>query len=418
MTVRSIGARLAAVAAGAAAALLLASAPPAAAAPPIGDGEGGVRAKLIERFSSPVYAAAAPGRRNRKLLFVVEQQGVVRVLRRNRKLRKPFIDISDRVLSGGERGLLSIAFHPRYVKNRRFYLYYTDSQGDIRVSQFRRRKGKKTRAKRREREIIDIPHRDAPNHNGGTVAFGPDRRMYIGTGDGGGGCDPPGNAQNPRSLLGKLLRIKPRARGGYRVPRKNPFVGAGPRDEIYSLGLRNPFRFSFDRRTDTIAIGDVGQGEWEEIDYETLAGAAGANFGWNVFEGTEPAGCGVDPGAPIRGAHTEPIHQYRHSGGGHTGCSVTGGLVVRDRRLASLYGRYLFADFCTGDLRSLIPEAAGARDEGGVGVELPSPTSFVEGRRKRVYATSLDGGIYRIKPDRPASREKRAGDGRGRIARK
>lgn len=382
-----------------AAATLLAAGGSAPAAPAVGDGDGGVKLKSIARLDSPVFAATAPGKANRKLLFVVEQGGTVRVLKKNRLRAKPFLDLSDQVLAGGERGLLSIAFDPRYAKNRRLYAYFTDPEGDIRVSQYRRKNDSKLRASNRARPVIEIAHRDAGNHNGGTVAFGPDRKMYLATGDGGGGCDSFGNAQHPGSLLGKLLRIDPKARRGYEVPSDNPFLGTGARNEIYALGLRNPFRFSFDRRQDAIVIGDVGQSSWEEIDFETLLSARGANFGWNTFEGNHASGCGGDFGTPTPEQHSEPIHEYPHDGGGHAGCSVTGGVVVRDKRLPSLYGRYVFADFCTGDLRSLIGTPGGADDEGSAGVDVPSPTSFASGRRGKLYITSQAGSVYRVLPD-------------------
>ncbi len=389
----------------------------APAATAVGDGRGALNLKTIGRFDAPVQVTTAPGRRNRKLLFVVEQEGFVRVVRGSRTLNRPFLDIRDQVLEEGERGLLSIAFDPRYAKNRRFYAYFTDHRGDINVTQYRRRKDSKTRAKSRPRGVIEVQHRGAPNHNGGTVAFGPDGHMYLGTGDGGGGCDSFGNGQNRGSLLGKLLRIDPKPAGGYTVPADNPFLGSATRDEIYSLGLRNPFRFSFDRATKTIAIGDVGQSTWEEVDYESLQTARGANFGWNTFEGTEPAGCGGDPSSPTPAEHSGPIHQYGHSGPGYTGCSITGGVVVRDRGLPTLYGRYVFADYCAGELRSLVPGLEGAAGERGTGLDLGNPTSFAKGRRGRLYATSRSGQLYRIKAAAAATsgagNNKRAGDGRG-----
>ena len=368
-----------------------------AGVPSTGDGEGGVELKQVDTFESPVYATTAPGRANRKLLFVVEQGGIVRVRNDNRTLRKPFLDISKMTEADGERGLLSIAFDPDYVDNRRLYAYYTDSEGDIRVSQFRREKDSRIEAKSRALKVIEIPHRGAANHNGGTVAFGPDGYMYLATGDGGGACDSPGNAQNGDSLLGKLLRIDPKRQRGYRIPSDNPFVGESARDEIYSVGLRNPYRFSFDERNGAIAIADVGQSAVEEINYLALADARGANFGWNRFEGTGTAGCGNDDGAPDQSDHQGPIHQYGHDGQGHTGCSITGGTVVEDKQLSSLYGRYVFADFCTADLRSLIPGSDGARDEGAVGLQLNSPTSFANGRRGQLYVTSLSGGLYHLR---------------------
>jgi len=390
----------------------------AALPPTAGDGDGRLTAKKIDSFDSPVFVTRAPGKANRKLLFVVEQEGIVRVMRRNRTLRRPFLDIRKQVLAGGERGLLSIAFDPRYRKNRRFYVYFTNGDGDIRVSQYRRKRRSKTRATPRQRNVIEIPHRLAANHNGGTVAFGPDDMMYIATGDGGGGCDPRGNAQSSESLLGKLLRIKPRARRGYKIPADNPFVGRGPRDEIYAKGLRNPFRFSF--AGNSILIGDVGQSNWEEINYETLASARGANFGWDAFEGAQRTSadvCGDVSPTPSAAVHDGPIHQYDHGGGR---CSITGGIVARDPQVPSLVGRYLFADFCEGELHSLIPDLGGAVDEGGAGLDLGLPSSINSGRRGRIYVTDLAGSLLRIKEagggpasSRGSERQPLAGDDPG-----
>ena len=185
---------------------------------------GGVKLTDLGNFDSPVHTATAPGKSNRRLLFVVEQGGAVKVIRKGRVLKRPFFDISDRIASGGEQGLLSIAFSPDYARTRRLYAYYTGLNGDIRVSQLRRSKQSKVKADPKSlRKVIQIPHRDAPNHNGGQVAFGPDGNLWLGTGDGGGSCDSDGNSQSKSSLLGKLLRISPSKRGGYTIPGGNPF---------------------------------------------------------------------------------------------------------------------------------------------------------------------------------------------------
>jgi glucose/arabinose dehydrogenase len=355
---------------------------------------GGVGLKRIGRFQAPVYVAAAPG--FPRLLFVVEQGGRVVVLRSGHRRRRPFLDISSLVSSGGERGLLSIAFPPDYPQSRRFYVYYTDNQGDIRVDEFHRRSA--TRAARGSRRaVIQIPHRANSNHNGGQLQFlGP--LLYFGTGDGGSGGDPPNNAQNRESLLGKLLRINPRPSHGrpYTIPADNPFVGRPGRDEIYSYGLRNPFRFSFDTVTAArprIVIADVGQNRFEEVDYERLSAASGANFGWDAFEGfsryTEE-----NSGTPDPGGTTKPIFAYPHSRGGS--CSVIGGYVVRDRSLRGLRGRYVYADLCEGELRSLVPHLRRATGDRRLGLTVPSPSSFGEDDRGRVYVASLEGPVYRL----------------------
>jgi glucose/arabinose dehydrogenase len=356
---------------------------------------GGIALEQIGRFEQPVYVAGAPG--FPKLLFVVEQQGRVVVLKGGHRRPRPFLDLRDLVgFDGGERGLLSIAFLPDYRRSRRFYVYYNDTAGNIRIDEFKRR-GPTRAARGSQRQVIEIPHPVNANHNGGQMQFlGED--LYLGTGDGGSGGDPPNNAQNREVLLGKLLRIDPRPRGGapYSAPPDNPFVGRPGRDEIYSYGLRNPFRFSFDTVTakrPRIAIGDVGQNQFEEIDYTTLAAASGANFGWDAFEGfasydDENSGT-ADPGGT-----TKPIFAYSHSRGGS--CSVIGGYVVRDRDLPSLYGDYVYADLCEGRLRSLVPHLKRASGEHLLGLAVESPASFGEDDAHHLYVCSLEGPVFRL----------------------
>jgi glucose/arabinose dehydrogenase len=354
----------------------------------------GVALKRIGNFESPVYITGAPG--FPRLLFVVEQGGTVRVLHRGRRLRRPFLDISGLVSAGGERGLLSIAFPPDYRRSKRLYVYFTDDQGDIRVDEFRRRSA--TRAARDSRRpVIEIPHRANSNHNGGQLQFHGDL-LFFGTGDGGSAGDPPNNAQDRASLLGKLLRIDPRPSGGrpYSVPDGNPFVDRPGRGEIYSYGLRNPFRFSFDRVTAPkarLAIADVGQDSFEELDYLGVGRAAGANFGWDAFEGFAPY-AGANSGTPDPGGTIKPIFAY----GRERGCTIIGGYVVGDPRLPSLRGRYLYADLCEGELRSLVPDLKRATDDRKLGLSVSTPTSFGEDTRGRIYVTSLDGPAYRLVP--------------------
>jgi glucose/arabinose dehydrogenase len=353
---------------------------------------GGLELRRLGSFAAPVYVAAPPG--HSRLLLVVEQRGTIRVLRGGRELRRPFLDLSDRVRYGGEQGLLSMAFDPRYRRNRRFFVYYVDGRGDIRVDSLRTNSGDPTRADRRSRRgLIDVPHPTFANHNGGQLQFGPDGMLYMGTGDGGGAGDTAGNAQDTSSLLGKLLRLDPKPAGGYRTPRSNPFAKGSGRREVYSLGLRNPYRFSFDRRTGDLWIGDVGQDAWEEVDRVGDAGAPGANFGWNLFEGLHPfEGEAGDPARRYR----PPVFEYSSRGGGT--CAITGGYVVRDRSLPALAGRYLYADFCGGQIRSL---DAGSRHPGRTdrptGLSVAFPSSFGEGARGRIYVTSLTGPVYQIR---------------------
>ncbi len=350
--------------------------------------------KRIGSFSAPTYVAAAPG--FPRLLFVTEQAGLVRVLSGGKRLRRPFLDIRGLVSSGGERGLVSGAFPPDDRRSGRFYAYYTDRSGDIRVDEFRR-SGATRAARGSRRAVIRIPHRENANHNGGQLQFlGP--LLFLGTGDGGGAGDPANNAQNRESLLGKLLRIDPRPRGGrpYTAPADNPFVGRAGRDEIYSYGLRNPYRFSFDTTSAAgprIAIADVGQDRFEELDYLGVTAARGANFGWDAFEGRSPyrgAGSGTpDPGGTVR-----PIHVY----GRARGCTIVGGYVVRDPRLPGLRGRYVYADLCDGTLRGLLPRLGGARGDRSLGLSVSTPSSFGEDAQGRLYVASLEGPVYRLVP--------------------
>lgn len=350
--------------------------------------------KRIGRFEDPVYITAAPG--FPRLLFVVEQGGKVIVLDHGRPRSHPFLDLSGEISSGGERGLLSIAFPPDYASSRRFYAYYTDPAGNIRIDEFKRR-GPTRAAAGSRRKVIVIPHPVNANHNGGQMQFLGDL-LYFGTGDGGSGGDPPNNAQNKDVLLGKLLRIDPRPSDGrpYTVPASNPFVGRPGRDEIYSYGLRNPFRFSFDTVSGgqpRIAIGDVGQNRVEELDYTTVAAAAGANFGWDAFEGFSTYE-DENSGTPDPGGTVKPIYAYPHSRGGS--CSIIGGYVVRDRSLRSLYKRYVYADLCEGQLRSLVPHLGRAGGDHKLGLHVDSPSSFGEDGHGHLYVASLDGPVFRL----------------------
>jgi len=355
----------------------------------------GLGLKRIGRFDTPTYVAGAPG--FPKLLFVVEQPGRIVVLRGGHRLRRPFLDIRSLVGFGGERGLLSAAFPPDYAKSRRFYVYYTDLAGDLRVDELKRKNA--TRAARSSRRtVLRIPHRAHSNHNGGQLQF-LGRLLYLGTGDGGSAGDPPNNAQNKDSLLGKLLRIDPRPSGGrpYTVPASNPFVGRPGRDEIYSYGLRNPFRFSFDTVTakrPRIAIADVGQSRFEELDYTTVAAARGANFGWDAFEGFAPYR-DENSGTPDPGGTTRPIMAYDHGRDGGS-CSIVGGYVVGPGGPSALRGRYLYTDYCAGELRSLVPHLRRAAHDRRLGLHVPFPTCFGEDNRGRIYVCSQEGPVYRL----------------------
>jgi glucose/arabinose dehydrogenase len=378
---------------------------PAAAGPPAGSADAapgeataepsaakGVRLRRVGSFDAPVYLTSPPGDRARQ--FVVEQGGRVRIIRDGRTLGDPFLDISDQVTAGGEQGLLSIAFAPDYRTSGLFYVYFTDEDGDQRIVEYRRRDADHADPGS-ARLVLRMPD-DESNHNGGLLLYGPDDLLYVGTGDGGGGGDQHGsrgNAQDLGSLLGKILRIDPRAAGGrpYSVPQDNPFVGrSGARGEVYAYGLRNPWRFSFDRRTGALTIGDVGQGEWEEIDYVARGRGRGANFGWRPFEGRAQ----YTPGESAPG-HVQPVIVRSHGDGN---CSITGGVVVRDRNVPALRGRYVFGDFCRGRVESAKLAGGRARGVRNTSLRVSNLSSFGEDAQGRVYVLSLGGPVFRIVP--------------------
>jgi glucose/arabinose dehydrogenase len=346
-----------------------------------------LKLKRVGRFDSPVYATSAPGGPG---LFVVEQPGRIRVLHKGKK--HTFLDIRSNVLFGGEQGLLSVAFAPDYETSGLFYVYYVTQGGDLAIEEYHRAtpfRADPTSARR----VLTVSHPGESNHNGGQLQFGPDGLLYIGTGDGGGAGDPDNSAQDTNSLLGKLLRIDPRDSGGspYTSPVGNPFAGGGGRPEIYAVGLRNPFRFSFDLVSQGgpyLAIGDVGQDRFEEVDYKTVAGANGANFGWNDYEGFSRFD-GGDPPLPSR--HDQPIKVY---GLGGANCALIGGYVVGT--IKGLKGRYVYGDFCTGKLRSLVPTLGGARKDRSAGVRVPMLSSFGQTETGQIYATSLNGPVFRL----------------------
>lgn len=364
-------------------------------APPVAPAAKRIRLARIGTFDQPTYLTAPPGSRTRQ--FVTERDGVIRVRRNGRRLATPFLDIRDLVDTEGEGGLLSMAFSPGYNSNRRFYVYFTDSTGDVRIEEFKRSRGSRDRAVRNSRRRVLVQrHRASGNHKGGQLQFGPDEMLYAAIGDGGGGGDPFNNAQNLGTLLGKLIRIDPLPTRGrrYRIPRGNPFRSpGGARGEIYGYGLRNPYRFSFDRRTGNLALSDVGQSEVEEVSFVRRfrgrsAPRAGVNFGWSVFEGRRRFKSGTARN------HLRPALQRFHRRDGV--CSITGGYVVRDRKLIGLRGRYIYGDLCVSRLRHARLRHPSARGDRASGLRVASLVSFGEDAFGRVYAVSLDGPVYRL----------------------
>jgi hypothetical protein len=347
----------------------------------------------IGNFTSPVYVTSLP---DPDRLLVVEQGGRVELWRDG--VSSPFLDIHDRVVSGNEQGLLSVAVAPDYASSGHIYVYYTQSgTGDLQIDEYTASGATAPESSRRP--LLTIPHPTYANHNGGQLQFGPDGYLYISTGDGGGSGDPGENAQSVDSLLGKLLRIDPHASGGqpYSSPPDNPFVGIAGRDEVWGFGLRNPWRFSFDAVTGDLLLGDVGQSAWEEIDFAPRASGGGRriNFGWDCREGRhvfEPTGC--------VGPFTDPIFEYPNPG---TGAAIAGGYVVRDQSVGDLYGRYVYADTYAGQIRSLVPalpDAQGDRSEDLPHVDLVS--SFGQDTCLRVYVVSLSGPVSRLIGNTPA----------------
>ena len=348
-------------------------------------GGGQVRLEKVGDFDQPDYVTQAPGSDD---LYVVERQGSVRIVRGGEIVSTPALDIRDRVTSDGEeQGLLSIAFPPDFQSSREVYAYYTGLNQDQYVVGYRVAADGSFDADS-ERLILHMAD-FASNHNGGLLLFGPDGLLYIGTGDGGIADDPQRNGQNTDSLLGKILRIDPHPSGDrpYTVRSPGP-LGEGARPEVCDYGLRNPWRFSFDRASGALLIGDVGQNTMEEIDYVPADRVCGNNFGWSAFEGNDRFN--EDQTAPNA---VPPILTYSHDDGG---CSVTGGYVVRDRGLPSLYGRYVYGDFCVGELRSLEPATPRARDDRSLGLDVSSLSSFGEDNAGHIYAVSLEGPVYRL----------------------
>lgn len=347
-------------------------------------------------ISRPV-AIASP-RDGTRRIFVVGQEGRIWIVRNGTKLATPFLDIRAKVSCCGERGLLGIAFHPAYATNRRFFVFYTDANGSLVVSRFVASSTNANRAATGERVILRIAHAQYANHNGGQLAFGPDGYLYIGTGDGGGAGDPLRSGQSRRTLLGKILRIDVNhvtATHNYTIPPTNPYAtSTTSRREIWSFGLRNPWRFSFDRRTGDLWIGDVGQDRYEEVDRALRSGGGGraVNFGWSVMEGFacyRPAtGCSTT-------GKRLPLAVYGHGATGN--CAVVGGFAYRGSRYPALAGLYLFGDYCSGRIWRVA--AGGASRQSPVLLRDTSLmiSAFGEDQAGELYvADYASGRIYHI----------------------
>jgi glucose/arabinose dehydrogenase len=349
--------------------------------------------EITSAVAFPVDLASPPGDATR--LFVVEKAGRIRIIKDGALLPTAFLDIVSRVSSNGERGLLGLAFTPDFATSGRFVISYSNSSGDTRISTMRTGTDP-DRADGGSEQVILSVNQPFSNHNGGQVAFGPDGMLYIGLGDGGSGGDPQGNGQDPNTLLGKLLRLEVLGDGSARVPADNPFVGqAGRRPEIWSTGLRNPWRFSFDPSTGDLYIADVGQGALEEVNVVTAASGRGRglNFGWKIMEGTN---CFSPSSGCDQTGLTLPVLTY----GRGDGCSVTGGYVYRGANVPDVVGHYFYADYCTSWIRSFRFQggAATARQEWtGISVAGGVTTFGVDGSGEMYVATNA-GRVYKIVP--------------------
>ena len=373
-----------------------------------------IATRVASGFDAPVFATAAPGDPDR--LYVVEKTGQIRILDplTGTVNSADFLTVPQgQIKTGGEQGLLGLAFHPNYASNGLFYVYLTNSAGNIQVRSYSRDTANPDQANAASGDVIlTIAHPVNANHNGGWISFGPDGYLYIATGDGGAGGDPPNNAQNVNSLLGKMLRIDVNSDGfpgdpsrDYAIPADNPFVGANGADEIWAIGLRNPWRPSFDRVTGDLYIADVGQDRYEEVNFQAAGAAGGLNYGWKVMEGLNVYD-GTIPGNPLPGSPvlTDPVIAYPHASDGTGGFSVTGGYVYRGPS-DGLQGSYLYADFVTNQLwsfRMVNGAAVDAANRTGqlveVGGSVDQIASFAEDGHGNLFIIGLDGEIFLLDP--------------------
>jgi glucose/arabinose dehydrogenase len=351
---------------------------------------GAVNVKLtpIAQVDDPTALATRQGD---NALYVTEQVGRVRAVRDDQLAPEPVLDITSDVQSGGEQGLLGLAFSP---DGTRMYVHYTNRSGDTRLDEYTMSGATPDPATRRQ--VLEAPGLQ-PNHNGGEVDFGPDGMLYIGLGDGGGAGDsgsghaPGGNGQSLDTLLGKILRIDPTPAGGrpYTIPPDNPFANGGGRPEIWAYGLRNPWRFTWDRETDDLWIADVGQNAWEEIDFVAGGRGAGMNFGWNPLEGTHEFAGDPPPNA------VPPIFEYPLDGGA---CAAIGGYVYRGSKIPALRGAYLYSDYCDSGIRALVEQDGRVTDQRDLGPRGNQVTSFGENPDGELYVLSQGDGLQRVDP--------------------
>lgn len=349
-----------------------------------------ILAPMVEGLEQPTYLAAAVD--GSGLLYVTEQAGRIRVIRDGALVEAPFLDITDRVgSSGNEQGLLSLVFAPDFAQSRKAFINYTDAAGDTVIAGVLVAPDGLTADPASEWQVLKIGQ-PYSNHNGGQLKFGPDGMLYIGMGDGGSAGDPQNLAQNVSDLLGKMLRIDVSASTAdapYAVPADNPSFGPDAKPEIWAVGLRNPWRFSFDRASGDMFIADVGQNAVEEVNMQPAASRGGENYGWKLREGFE------EYAGPNSDAFTDPVWQYAH---GEDGCSVTGGYVYRGSALPQLVGAYIYADYCSGKIWALRGGADGQWTNEALFDTAYSITSFGEGADGELFVIDREGTIYRLAP--------------------
>ncbi len=353
---------------------------------------GAVRLRLVGTLDSPVAMAV---RRADSALYVAEQTGRVVAIRSGAVDPTPVLDLTGQITSGGERGLLGLAFSPDGLF---LYVNYTDLEGNTNVVEFEM--GQDGRAQVVSRREILFVAQPFPNHNGGNLVFGPDGDLYIGLGDGGSGGDPQGNGQNLGVLLGKMLRVEPRTAGGslppgghaYAIPTDNPFIARrGARPEIWAYGLRNPWRYEFDRSTGDLWIGDVGQGAYEEVDVQPAGDPGGENYGWNLTEGTHLTGAASAPPPNW----TRPLFDFGHADGS---CAVIGGFVYRGSAIPSLTGAYLYTDLCRGAILAVRRSGDRVTQRIDLGLNVDTPSSFGQDANGELYVLTLGGPVFRLVP--------------------
>ncbi len=343
-------------------------------------------------FSLPVDIAHAGDSR----LFIAEKAGRIRIIDANgNTLAQPFLDIDARVNSqASERGLLGLAFHPDYADNGHFFVNYTNNSGDTRISRFSVSAGNPDQADPNSELILLEVDQPFNNHNAGDLNFGPDGYLYFGLGDGGSANDPGNRSQNRQTLLGKMLRVDVDNGNPYSIPEDNPFADDDfTLDEIWAIGLRNPWRFSFDRLTGAMWIADVGQDRWEEVNYQEPGSEGGQNYGWRCYEGPDPFNTG---GCPPQSEYTFPVHSYSNTSS--VGCSITGGFVYRGSQYPDLYSYYIYADYCSGRFWALAPDGQGGWENTEVAnLDNTEFVTFGEDSQGELYAAAIgDGIIYRL----------------------